>query len=211
MGRGDWYRRTTWDESDQIAFFERLNRSRGKYHKSQYARIQASYLQKAGLVKESLQLLYRLYDEWPDESQLSTAYWQEAQCYLELGDLDSAVKAYRQCFEAERNHGLGTNARVEFLWLVATRGLSDLYQEALVEMEYQDLPLLFPVDQYRVAGAYALIFDELGQVTKVAEYATAALDAASKTDSGLRYHKGLGLVANPDRKIIRKLKRLTSN
>ena len=74
MGREDWYRLTSWSESDQEAFFARLNRSRTLYHKSQYARIQAGHLKEAGYVKESLELLQRLYEEWPHESQLPSAY-----------------------------------------------------------------------------------------------------------------------------------------
>ena len=210
MGRDDWYRRTTWSASDQDEFFERLDRSRGLYNKSQYARIQAGYLQGAGYIRESLELLNRVYQEWPDASQLPSAYWQEANCYLELNNLDSAISAYRKCFKAEEDSDFRnmTNARVEFLWLVATRRLRGHYDEALEECDKWEHPSLFPVDQYRIAGALALIYDDIGRKGKIAELAAAALEAAAKTDSGLRYHKGLGLVTNPDRKIIRKLKRL---
>jgi tetratricopeptide (TPR) repeat protein len=210
MGREDWYRRTTWSASDQDEFFERLDRSRGLYNKSQYARIQASYLQGAGYIRESLDLLNRVYQEWPDASQLPSAYWQEANCHLAMNDLNSAISAYRKCFKAEEDSEFRnmTNARVEFLWLVATRRLSEHYDEALEESDKWEHPSLFPVDQYRMAGALALIYDDIGREGKIAELAAAALEAAAKTDSGLRYHKGLGLVTNPDRKIIRKLKRL---
>ena len=210
MARDDWFRGSSWSDSDQSVFFERLNRSRSLYHKSQYVRIQAGHLHDAGLVKESLALLRRLYDEWPHESQLSCAYFQEAICHLDLGDLESAIAAYRKCFDAERDNGVGTNARIEFLWLVATKSLSDLYDEAVEEFSSQDMPLLFPLDEYRVAGAYALIFSDSGRTDEAKAYAHAALDAAAKTDSGLRYHKGLGLVLNPDRKIIKRLKRLAA-
>ena len=210
MGRDDWYRRTTWSKSDQDAFFERLDRSRGLYNKSQYSRIQASYLKDAGYVREALDLLNRVYDEWPHESQLPSAYSQEANCHLELNDLASAIAAYRKCFKAEENNNFRsmTNARVEFLWLVATRKLRDLYDEALEENDKWERPILFPIDRYRIGGALALIYDDIGREDKIAELAAAALDAAAKTDSGLRYHKGVGLVASPDQEIIRKLERL---
>jgi len=212
VGREDWYRQETWSEADQEAFFARLNRSRSLYHKSQYARIQASYLQDAGLVDEALQLLEQLYDEWPDESQLATAYWQEANCYLLKKNVDKAIEAYRKCFRVEERNKFRstTNARVEFLWLVATKGLRELYDEALQEIDKMQHPSLFPVDHYRTAGALALIKKDSGAGGNISELAEQALEAASKTDSGLRYHKGLGLVKNPDRKIIRRLKKLAA-
>lgn len=212
MGREDWYRLETWSKADQEAFFARLNRSRGVYRKSQYARIQASYLQNVGLVDEALQLLQRLYDEWPDNSQLATAYWQEANCYLLKKELDAAIEAYRKCFRAEEDNDFRstTNARVEFLWLVATKGLKDLYDEALQEIDKLQHPGIFPVDQYRTAGALALIKSDSGVKENTASLAKAALGAASRSDSGLRYHKGLGLVRNPDREIIKRLKRLAA-
>jgi hypothetical protein len=37
----DWYRRKTWTAEDREEFFTRLRRSRGAFHKAQYARIQA--------------------------------------------------------------------------------------------------------------------------------------------------------------------------
>lgn len=210
MARDDWYRRTTWSKSDQDAFFERLQRSRSLYNKSQYARIQAGYLEGAGYVRESLALLNRLYKEWPDASQLPPACSQEASCHLKLKDLNSAISAYRRCFRAEEDYDFRsmTNARVEFLWLVAIRRLTDLYDEALEESDKEQDPILFPVDRYRTAGALALIYADIGREDNVAELATAALEAAAKTESGLQHHKGLGLVNNPDRKAIRRLKRL---
>ena len=72
-------------------------------------------------------------------------------------------------------------------------------------------PMVFPADQYRIAGALALIYDDIGREGKIAELATAALEAAAKKESGLRYHSGMGLVTNPDAKIIGKLKRLAKS
>ena len=37
----DWFRRKTWTPKDREEFFARLRRSRGAFHKAQYARIQA--------------------------------------------------------------------------------------------------------------------------------------------------------------------------
>ena len=37
----EWFRRKTWTQEDREAFFARLKRSRGLFHKAQYLRVQA--------------------------------------------------------------------------------------------------------------------------------------------------------------------------
>lgn len=44
MGQHDWYRNKEWSEDIELAFRARLSRSRDLYNKTQYLRIQASYL-----------------------------------------------------------------------------------------------------------------------------------------------------------------------
>ena len=46
MSKDDWFRRTTWSDEDERAFFARLVRSRGIFRKAQYLRIQAVTLRK---------------------------------------------------------------------------------------------------------------------------------------------------------------------
>ena len=210
MGRDDWYRRSSWSDADQVEFFDRLGRSRSQFHKSQYLRIQAFHLEDNGLLKEALNLLARLQQEWPHESQLAQAYNQEASCYLKLGDRSSAISAFRRSIEQENKGGITTNSRLDFLWLVATERLRDLYDEALEGLDDLSAPLAFPIAEFRKAGALALIYGDCGQTEIAQKHAKTALEAAAKTNSGLRYHQNLGLVSNPDRKIIRKLKRLAS-
>jgi hypothetical protein len=56
----DWFRKTSWSETDQADFFARLKRSRGASNKAQYLRIQASHLEgvgSPGLLRASLTLL----------------------------------------------------------------------------------------------------------------------------------------------------------
>lgn len=208
MAKDEWFRRTRWTDADQAEFFARLERSRSLYHKSQYVRIQASHLQQAGLIQESLQLLQRLHAEWPDPSQLAAACAQEAQCHILMGSIDLAIDAYRRSLESERQHGGGSNAHIEFAWLIATRELAECYDEALRALSEASLPPLFPIDQYRAAGALALILGATGDPESAKRFARVAIEAASKDDSGLRHHKRLGLVANPDQRIYDRLSRM---
>ena len=210
MSRHDWYRRSTWSKSDQAEFFDRLARSRSLFHKAQYVRIQAHYLEESGLIQESLDLLIRLLAEWPSESELPGVYCQKASCHIKLGDLESATAAFRQCFKAEEKGAWKTSARLDFLWMVATNQLRDLYEEARQELVDLTEPVVWPAAEYQMAGALALISNDCGHPEAARRHATAAIEAAGKERSEARHHRKLGLVKNPDPKIFRQLERLAS-
>jgi hypothetical protein len=85
VGRNDWFRRKTWTQADQDAFFARLNRSRSAGKKAQYLRIQALSLQSAGteeMLRASIALLDQIFEEYPDAVDLAQAYLQKAECLL---------------------------------------------------------------------------------------------------------------------------------
>src|ERR1700737_4923308 len=105
MGQVEWYRRTTWTTADAVDFTARLERSRSAYHKAQYLRIQAGHLHTVGspeLTLVALGLLDQLLREWPDESQVSLAHMQRAECLVDLGQPIEALAAYRDALEARR-------------------------------------------------------------------------------------------------------------
>ena len=69
MGRHDWYRRTTWSQTDREAFHARLKRSRSEEGKAQYLRIQALHLQETGdpeRIAAAVELLDELLAKYPD-------------------------------------------------------------------------------------------------------------------------------------------------
>jgi hypothetical protein len=68
-GRHDWYRLTTWSESDRQGFEARLSRSR-KANRSQYLSSQAWHLFSVGLFDESLVLLRRMFNDYPNPVEL---------------------------------------------------------------------------------------------------------------------------------------------
>jgi len=214
MGRNDWYRRTTWSREDQEAFHQRLRRSRTSFHKAQYARIQAAYLETTGvpqLIKAALGLLDLVLAEWPEPSQLACLFHQKATCCRRLGDVDAAVKSFRKALETEeRYRGYQTRARIDFVWLIATNKLESLYSEALSLWESPPDAWYLPIDQFQRCGAMALILEAQGQRTEAAHYAQYALEAASQQESGLRYHKDLGLVGTEHAAIIEHIRRLAA-
>src|SRR5690606_10834397 len=103
MTQDDWFRRTTWTETDAQSFYERLRRSRGAFHKAQYLRIQAYTLaqeRQEPLVRVALDLLGQLFTEFPDLSQLASAHLQAARCYEQLGETLQALDHFQRSLDA---------------------------------------------------------------------------------------------------------------
>lgn len=194
----DWYRRTTWTAEDAADFEERLGRAR-KYNRAQYLRIQACHLEDVGddtLLPAALGLLDRILREYPDETfEIASTYLQRASCLGRLGDVDGQLEALRASLQAEREYpSVGTDAWLEFGWLVATRRMMDSYEEALAVLNEFAETLLFPIHRYKFHGTRALIVKEVGDDQLAREEARLALEAAAAGDSGLPYHPTVGLV-----------------
>lgn len=198
MGTEDWYRRAAWSEQDQQQFFDRIDRSRGTYHKAQYVRIQASYLEATGdpaLVRSALGLLDMMLAKWPDPSQVAQAHYQRGTCYVRLDEPMHAVGCFREALNAERTYpSARTQAAIELAWLTGTRQLSEHYDEAVAALAGIDL--VFPVDRFKAHGAQALILSATGQKGAAIAHARQAVEAAAATDSGFRYHRHVGLVGD---------------
>ena len=212
MAQNDWYRRTTWTEADQEAFFARMNRSRSAYNKDQYLRIQALYLQQVGtneMLRAALELLDSLFEQSPDSFELASAYLQKAECLLALENETGAIEHFRKALKKEEERpGIQTTAGLELSWMIAERGLSHLYDEALeVVLAYAERKPgpIFPHQLYVVNAIRAVITDERGDQKIASELAQRALNAASQTHSGFRYHPKVGLVQNTDNPIHSRL------
>ena len=195
----DWFRRRTWTDEDQVDFFARLQRSRGEFHKVQYLRIQALELHKADRLRHarpSLELLDMLVERWPDETQLAAEHEQRAECLRDLGREEAAIDAYRSTFAQQRRlPRFVTNAHYEFAWWVASAGMVERFDEAmLVLAEFSDDGgIAFPALAYLAEGARALILDARGDRLSASVHARRAVTAIAQTDSGLRHHPKVGL------------------
>jgi tetratricopeptide (TPR) repeat protein len=191
VGRNDWYRNADWNAEIASAFFTRLKRSRDK---SQYLRIQASYLCNSH-PHAALQLLDQYFLLGDDHFDAAQAKVHKAQAFTALGEIDAALSAYDEALERERQFpNYKTHAYLNFVLLVLDARKLDLYPKALEVLdEFRDRPL-FPVDRYKAHGARALILQELGRAAEARSSGTLALAAAAESRSGFRYHQNLGLV-----------------
>src|SRR3569833_1043991 len=125
----DWFRKTTWSESDQAQFFARLQRSRSTAKKAQYLRIQAHHLEEAGspeLLGVALNLLEKVLNEFPATFELAQAYAQKANCLAKLGKFHEAVICYRMAINTEKKFPRwGTRSWISFGRVVVENGLMD--------------------------------------------------------------------------------------
>ena len=193
-----WYRRTTWSPDDQRDFYARLKRSRSSFHKAQYLRIQALHLERDAeppLPDAALNLLNELLTDYPDLSQLASAYWQKSSCCRTTGRYAEALEALQAALDAERSRpSVTTTAYLDYGELVLQQNWSALYENALSLLgeRVQDEP--FPILRFRSRVAAAMLCERLGRPLEAKEAAKAALAAAAATESPFRYHRNLGLV-----------------
>lgn len=214
MSNDDWFRRKTWTPADRAAFSARLRRSRGAFHKAQYARIQAYELQTVGTpetLRAAVELLDTILAEWRSEAQLAAVHHQYAQCLLLLGQRERAIESFREVFSTQRQQrGQITDAHLDFGWLAITVPLPQLYSEVLgVLDEFQYAPV-FPVQIYRDAAIRAAIHHSRGEARFAREHAQRALASAALTRSPLPRHPTLGVVTATDSDIHAQLQSIVA-
>jgi tetratricopeptide (TPR) repeat protein len=204
MSQQDWFRNTSWDVEIEAAFQKKLARARDK---SQYLRIQASTL-----ASNHPAVALRLLDQYfalGEHFDLAQAHTDRATAHLSLGQLDGAIQAYESALSREASYPkLQTQAYLDLPFLVAAERLTQHYDRALSLLEtHRDRPM-FPVDHFRWNCAVALIRSDRGETPAAREAARSAIAAASKVDSGFRYHPKVGLVTNFDPTLRKQLAEL---
>lgn len=213
MGHQAWYRRTTWTERDRDDFETRFKRSRGAGNKAQYLRIQALCLAEVGHHTAAIELLDRMFTEFPDQLQLAWAHSQKADSLAKLGNTEAAILEYRAALQAERDFpNVRTNAWLDFGWFAVENQLTALYTEVMRTLEEfrDESGLRFPALEYRYCVIRSLIADEWGEKNCARDFAKQALVEASVDNSGLRYHPQVGLVGSDRKRFATKLRSLAS-
>src|SRR5512142_1203776 len=214
MSTRNWFRHTTWTSDDQREFFARLMRAT-KQKRPQYLYIQAACLLETHQrrnVQAALGLLdLCLADCAPGDDEIENLQHMRARCLEALGQNDAAIEAYRAALQARQRTPQGrSTAPLDFAYLVVRKRRRVLYAEAMDALtKYVDeVILLFPDAQYRYAAACAIIAQETGETERAKDFAAKALEAASKTNSGLSYHPDAGLVGKIDKGVDARLKRI---
>ena len=190
----EWYRRTTWTESDREAFEAKLKRSR---QKSQFLRIQASHLAEAHLWDAAIELLTRSVAEFPQDDQMAQVQLQLAEAYVQIGKREMALRAFDLSVAAQRaKPNFRTQVWLLYPWYVVEQQFSALYDMAgkLLDEFANETNLSLPIERYRYNACRALLAEHGGKPDAAKRYAASAIAAASETHSGFRYHPEVGLV-----------------
>jgi len=205
----DWFRKKTWSDADRADFFLRLKRSRGCGKKAQCLRIQALHLQDVGspeLLTVAISLLDKMIEEFPEKTQLASAYFQKAECLAALGDIDQTVTFYRLALDTEQSFPFAkTQAWLNFGRFVVDRNLPQFFAEALKILLEHEEEAKFPIEMYQLFGIRAIIACHDGDFQTAKTLAMKALKAGSAQNSGLRYHLTVGLVKNTQTNFHRRL------
>jgi tetratricopeptide (TPR) repeat protein len=201
----DWFRKNSWSEEDQAAFWQRLSRARKDNH-PQYVFIQGHTLMAAGpkYRTNALTLFDYVIDHYPDSLSYVQALSAKADYLSTTEDVEGALLYYDRAIRQMRiMPNNKTWAWIDFVWLIAMKKLSDRYETALdVLNEFGKSAQIFPLAVFRLHACRALIQSDRGLPEVAASAARLALEAADKVTSGLRYHQTLGLVG-PNYDVIR--------
>ncbi len=197
----DWYRNTTWNESVERAFDEKLRRAKNK---DQYLRIQACTLARSH-PEVALKLLDR-YFALPDDCHDAPAHGDRATALLALGHVTDAIASYEAALAREAAFpNLQTQAYLELPYVIATRRVRDQYDRALQVLRLHEARLTFPVEHFQWHAARAFIAADVQDSDVAVVHARQALEAAALDHSGFRDHASLGLVTEEYDDVIRKL------
>jgi tetratricopeptide (TPR) repeat protein len=132
MSREDWYRRETWTQDDQDAFWKRLHRSREPFHRAQYLRIQAVFLERAGILDPAVLLLEKALLEESDGAETAQIHHQIVSCREKQRRFSDAFDHLRLALAAEaRWPNWQTGAALTFGRIAVDNGVLSLYDEVL--------------------------------------------------------------------------------
>jgi tetratricopeptide (TPR) repeat protein len=211
MANPDWFRKTTWTETDRVDFWSHLERSR-KTSRCQYLKIQAHHLFATNSHKEivtALKLINLALTEYPERIFLAELFELKAKCLNKLGNLQEAEKNFILAFNAMRIiPNVKPNAPVSYGLFVIEHKLSRLYPEVLkILNEFIDTNsgLTFPITEYYFYGIQAVILFRNGDFEEAKSFAVMAIIASTKRHSGFNRHPTVGLVILPDVELYKEL------
>jgi len=197
----EWFRNTTWNDSIEQMFNEKLHRAR---RKEQYLRIQACILAHSH-PEVALKLLDR-YFSLKDDFDHAQAHVDRATALLALGRVDEAIGSYESALAREAEFpNLKTEAYIDLAYLIATNGIRAKYEDAMQLLEKHKARLMFPVDHFRWHAAWAMIAADGHDTHRAKAHARHALDAAAREHSGFRYQNAVGLVTNRYDDVVKRL------
>jgi tetratricopeptide (TPR) repeat protein len=213
MSKSDWYRNEVWGPQIETEFFSKLSRARSQ--RDQYLKIQILYLLPS-CPGDAL----RLCEHYRNTKTVKT--WDldvtsyAAKAYEKLGKIEYALESYREVLRHNESESwFPHSVLLDAPFLIAGKGRFTDFPFALETLNRVKQNLLkqgvsFPVDRFILHASHALIRKRTGQKQEAIDHARVALNAARVADSGLRYHRSVGLVGSEHQSTIFKLKSITT-
>jgi tetratricopeptide (TPR) repeat protein len=199
-----WFRNTDWSPAIAERFEEGLRHARDK---SQFLRIQATSVARRH-PEVALQLLDRYFEQ---PVRLFDAWARELQGRLRegLGEDEAALESYLAALESERlKPHVVSRSHLRLAELVLRRDDAGRYLEALTVLQAREGHTESVLDEFARTAASAQLCERLGDAARARDYARAALDAASRPESGVGFAGGHGLISEEHAPLIERLRRL---
>jgi len=198
----DWYRRKTWNKSDEVEYFAKLERAR-KDGRAQYLRVQAIELietKKDNLLSVAETLLNKILTDYADNRiEKSQTYNSLGEIYKLRGDYETALEYFQKSLDFEKEfQNVITTAYLNFSETVVRAEKTELYNEVarlLTEKINKDT-LKFPIQNYIMYSVMTVISEYKGDLGQAKIYADLAEKNATIQTNLLRNprKKKLGIV-----------------
>ncbi|WP_067139607.1 hypothetical protein [Oceanivirga salmonicida] len=213
MNKENWYRNTIWNEEIEKEFENRLKRSRGNYNKSQYLRIQATYLLSSSneiFEKKGIELMERVINFYSDEFDSITAKEQLGDFYFSKKDFVNAEYYFRivtEYYYTKTRSGTSGLADLKLCELILLTNQKDKFKEAYkMGIEKFDREYLsFDNEKFYYNNLMANLCYAMNRKNEASKFASIALELSKITRPKFSRHKMLGLV-NATEEQIEKLK-----
>lgn len=207
----EWFRNAIWDKEIEENFEVKLKRSRGAYNKSQYLRIQASYLlesEKFGEVGEKL--MKRLFAEFPEETfSVIFGHEQLGDYYFRRGQFDKAETEYKcviDYYHKKTRSGTTGLADIKLADLILMTGQKEKYNYAYFliteDFEKSKGDISLNDSKYYYCLTRARLASKLGFNADSKEFARIALELSDITEPQFPRHKTVGIVKAKKEDII---------
>ena len=199
----EWYRRKSWTKKDKEEFFTNLNRAR-KYNRAQYLKVQAIELIDANnpkLLEIAKSLLIQILEEYPEENnEISSALNSLGDIYRKQNNSEKALTYYKKSIDFEEVYpNVRTESYLTYSELIIKSQQTDKYTfvKELILKHFNSL--IFPIEKYKTASILSIIYKKENDFKSAALYKNIAEENANKENSGLQYHKYLGVVNERDK------------
>lgn len=188
----------TWSSEDREAFFARLKRSRDRYSRAQYLKIQSLSLADVGNFNAAEELADIILSDYLDQkSEIEQAMIIKGDCLAERNQFERGIEMYLRAakFKIQSYPNQECGAWWKFGVAAISTGRVDLFEDLHFIMESRDRESLIMSDDFFYHfGICAVLSWHRRKNAEARQFAKEAWEFANRENSGMRYHPTLGLV-----------------